>query len=173
MTDQEVRALILDVIEDEGEEYTNRPDDRGGPTKFGITQRTLARYRKRPVTPADVAALTKNDAVAIYTALFVEPYNLGRFRERRVAELLYDLVVNHGPSGIGPIFQRALGVAEDGVVGPRTIAAADALTVDQFERRYVKARVLYYARIVKADPSQVSYIVGWMNRVTDFLVGAD
>ena len=46
--------------------YTNDPNDPGGPTKFGITQQTLAIWRGDSVTAEDVQALTINEATAIY-----------------------------------------------------------------------------------------------------------
>ena len=51
MQANEARALAS-VFENEGG-YSNKPADPGGPTNFGITQRTLAAWRKHPVTEQD------------------------------------------------------------------------------------------------------------------------
>ena len=44
----------------------DHPVDPGGATNLGITAATLARARGRPVSAADVAALTRAEAAAIY-----------------------------------------------------------------------------------------------------------
>nr|WP_222532573.1 glycosyl hydrolase 108 family protein [Azospirillum sp. 412522] len=43
-------AIIDTILRREGwPRYTDRPSDRGGPTKGGITLATLTNWRKRPV----------------------------------------------------------------------------------------------------------------------------
>ena len=66
-----VDQIIADVIKREGSKYTNDPTDRGGPTKYGITLRTLQAWRRsqgqtRKLQPHDVKILTREEAVAIY-----------------------------------------------------------------------------------------------------------
>ena len=66
-------AIIDTILRREGwPRYTNRPSDRGGPTKGGITLATLASWRKRPVTATDVAALDEAEVRAIYRARYIE-----------------------------------------------------------------------------------------------------
>ena len=43
MTDSEIISAIL--VREGGGRYTDVPADRGGPTKYGITQAALAEYR--------------------------------------------------------------------------------------------------------------------------------
>jgi lysozyme family protein len=58
--------LITELIEREGREYSNRAADRGGPTKFGVTQKTLSIWRRRPVSALEVEALEEWEARKIY-----------------------------------------------------------------------------------------------------------
>ena len=58
-----VTEIIDDVLEAEGSKYTNDPADPGGPTRWGITLKTLRRWRQsggrrggHQVTAADVRA---------------------------------------------------------------------------------------------------------------------
>jgi len=61
-------ALAL-VLESEGG-YVDDPRDPGGATNLGITRATLARWRGRVVSKADVRQLGRAEAAAIYRALF-------------------------------------------------------------------------------------------------------
>ena len=40
-------TIIEHIIQVEGHAYTNNPADRGGPTKYGITQRTFPEWPLR------------------------------------------------------------------------------------------------------------------------------
>jgi lysozyme family protein len=57
--------MIHDVIRREGG-FVDHPADRGGPTKFGITQKTLSRALGRQATTEDVRRLTREIAAEIY-----------------------------------------------------------------------------------------------------------
>ncbi len=47
--------------------YSNRASDRGGPTKYGVTHKTLAAHRGVPSVAADqVKTMTKMEAEDIY-----------------------------------------------------------------------------------------------------------
>ena len=58
------RALAC-VLRHEGG-YGDHPADPGGATNFGVTRATLAHHRGRPVTKAEVRALTRAEAAGIY-----------------------------------------------------------------------------------------------------------
>ena len=88
-----IDALIDALIDREGG-YVNHPADRGGPTSFGITQRTLSDWRGRPVSAADVQALTPDEARQIYQVLYVDRPQLDRVQDVALRELLVDCAVN-------------------------------------------------------------------------------
>ena len=72
MTDEDY--ITLTIEREGGAAYTNRGDDRGGPTKYGITQGMLARARGHEVAAADVEALTEAEARTIYREkVLIEP----------------------------------------------------------------------------------------------------
>lgn len=48
--------------------YVDHPKDPGGATNLGITIKTLAAWRKRKVSKAEVKALTPADVIPIYKA---------------------------------------------------------------------------------------------------------
>ena len=99
--------------------YVDNKSDPGGRTKFGISQRSY---------PAlDIAALTLDDARAIYHADFWAKVR-GDDLPAPLAFLLFDGAVNCGVGRSVRWLQLALGVAQDGIIGPVTLAAAHAST---------------------------------------------
>ena len=60
-----VQHIIKEIIRREGG-YVNHPNDRGGPTKYGVTHKTLSRYLKREASIEDVKHMTEETAYEIY-----------------------------------------------------------------------------------------------------------
>ena len=105
--------------------FVNHPLDPGGATNLGIAGATLARARGRPVIIAHVRALTGTEAASIYRRFY---WNVVRGDDLPggLDLAVFDLAVNAGPARAAWLLQRALGVPQDGVIGPRTLAAARA-----------------------------------------------
>jgi lysozyme family protein len=102
-------AALAHVLASEGG-YVDHPADPGGATKFGITLKTLSAWRGAPVSKADVKALTKTEAGAIYRA---------RYWDKIAADDLpagldlavFDLAVNSGVAR-AKAFLQEIGVGE-------------------------------------------------------------
>ena len=56
-----VDEMIDDILRREGG-YVNHPADRGGPTNYGITQKTLSRYIGRAALTSEVKNLSEDVA---------------------------------------------------------------------------------------------------------------
>ncbi|HLT01266.1 MAG TPA: glycosyl hydrolase 108 family protein [Geminicoccaceae bacterium] len=170
-----VEQMIDDVIRREGG-YVDHPRDRGGPTKFGITQSTLSRHLGRPASADDVRVLTPDVAAEIYRRHYYEAPGLDLLPPR-VQPFVFDAAVNHGPgrairfvqevcnaAGFGPL-------AVDGVCGPRTAgaaAAAERAMGDWFLAALVEERRNFYLALVERDPGQRVFLNGWLNRLAEF-----
>src|SRR5687768_3546522 len=85
---------IDELIGSEGG-YVNHPADRGGPTRFGITE-AVARSHGYG---GDMRSLPRADAVTIYRRLYWLRPGFDRVAERapKVAAELFDTAVNMGP----------------------------------------------------------------------------
>lgn len=174
--------IISDVIKVEGSKYTNDPKDSGGPTKYGITQATLARYRKRAVSVSEVAALTEAEARAVYRMLFVDEPGYGpilTLSEAITAELV-DSGVNTGPARATTWLQQSLNVlnrngrdfadiAEDGKCGPGTVGALKAYLAKRGkEGETVLLRALnglqaaFYINLARTRPKDEEFVYGWL-----------
>jgi lysozyme family protein len=166
-------SFIDDIIKREGG-YVNHPSDRGGPTKFGITQKTLSAHRGVPCSIADVENLSRNEAAEIYEKSYVKPFTVLSGVPDRLLGLLVDCAVNHGVSRAVKFLQELLGVQADGVLGPGSLAAwrvysTRACSMDDAYFGVLKARIRFYGQLITRDPSQAVFAAGWMNRVTEFL----
>lgn len=106
--------------------YVDHPSDPGGATNLGITRKTLSRWRK--VTPwtslpkSEVKALTKETVAPIYRAFYWDEIR-GDDLPAGLDYAVFDYAVNSGPGRAAMALQRILGVADDGEIGPVTLAA--------------------------------------------------
>lgn len=179
-----IDSIIDHIIQVEGHAYTNNPADSGGPTKYGITQRTLSKHRSRQVSPGEVASLTESEARAIYYKLYVvDPgYEPITVFAPDVAYELVDSGVNVGPGRATEWLQRALNVLNrqgkdyadipvDGDCGPATIKALKALLDKRGSLVLLRAlnclQGAFYIALAEKRQKDEAFVAGWLlNRVT-------
>jgi lysozyme family protein len=175
-------TLIGPLITREGDgKFTNDPSDRGGPTRWGIPAKKLGEWRKlgRPATAAEVRALERPEAVAIYRAeCWTRPgFDSVHAVAPKVAAELFDTGVNMGVRTAGKFLQRSLNllnrrgrdypdVTVDGVIGPATLRALSALVTRRGDQVLVTAMNVVqgarYVEICEADETQEDNINGWL-----------
>ncbi len=162
-------AVIDALIAREGG-FVDHPSDRGGPTKFGITRRTLRRWRGRDVGAADVRALTMDEARAIYRDQYVIGPGFISIADESLRAQLIDAAVLHGPGWAVRRLQEIAGVTVDGRIGPVTLRAVNfAAKPERLANRFAARRIRKLARIVASDPTQLPFLMGWITRATSFL----
>ena len=105
MTSPQVKALIAGIIDREGD-YVDHPDDRGGPTRWGVTER-VARMNGYTGPMQDYP---RADAEAVYLRKYYVGPGFHRVAEisQPVALELTDTGVLMGPATATQFFQRAL-----------------------------------------------------------------
>lgn len=108
--------VINRILSHEGG-YVNHPDDPGGETKWGIAKRSYPHL--------NIKALTRDEAIELYRKDFWNPLQGWTFDEAVSFQLL-DAAINHGMGNAIRFVQRAVGVADDGHVGPVTLRAIKA-----------------------------------------------
>lgn len=154
----------------EGHLFTDDPVDAGGATKFGITQRTLAYWRKhylglQTTTKKDVMDLTRELAVKIAIDVFATENRLAEFKNWRTFLIAYDYHFHSGNQAIEDL-QRILGVASDGLIGRQTLEA-EATSHPVFTSfKLLTAREEFMERLIERKPSQRKYMFGWWIRTT-------
>lgn len=87
-------ACLRFVLQYEGG-YVDDPRDPGGATNLGVTKDTLETWRRRPVTKAEVRALTRDEAAAIYRKLYWDAIG-GDILPAGVDLIAFDIAVNMG-----------------------------------------------------------------------------
>lgn len=163
-------AIFWETAGDAHGGYTNDPDDPGGETKWGVSRGTYP--------DLDIKNLTLEQAKG---EVYFPDYWLGSGQQKSFCDRLpsplnrvhFDCVINignwkvtkshqplfHGRANM--ILQRALGVDDDGLIGPLTLSAVvdanqRALVTDAIAKRddYYRTRGHW----------ALKYINGWLNR---------
>jgi lysozyme family protein len=170
-----IDRMIEEVIRREGG-FVDRPADRGGPSKFGITQASLAHSLGRTATALDVEALSPDQARQIYRRDYYHGPRIDRL-PARIQPLIFDSAVNHGAGRAIAFVQRVCNLAGfgqlevDGVCGPKTIRAVhDAAWAmkDWLLAALVEERRNFYRAVVERDPSQAVFLERWLARLREF-----
>ncbi|RYF12473.1 MAG: hypothetical protein EOO40_01195 [Deltaproteobacteria bacterium] len=152
------------VLINEGSTFTDDPSDRGGSTRYGVTQGTLANYLGRPTTPADVQALTPQMVSDIYRKLYWTPIKGDQINKQAVATVTMDLAVLCGPGTAARMLQAAVGATQDGNVGPMTLAAVNKADAAAVVQSMSLAACNYFASIATRDVTQQKWLAGWQYR---------
>lgn len=147
--------------------YVNAKTDAGGPTKYGITHKTLAAYRGVPsVTAAQVKALTIKEAEDIYRKNYWGPSG-GDVLPAGLDYAVFDFGVNSGPQRAVKTLQKVLGVKQDGWIGTETLQAVDDYPGGPVKliSDYCEARMAFF-RSLKGSKGFPANGRGWTIRVT-------
>ena len=162
------------VLKHEGG-YVHDPDDRGGATNLGITHRTLAEWRGKEVTTADVEALTVEEASGIYKARYWDKMSLDSLTSQGLAEAVMDFGVNAGPRVAVKALQRSANwlhggegkLAVDGAIGPITLRFVNMTDERVLILKFFEERVRYYIGIARGRPLNKKFLYAWMTRALD------
>lgn len=136
--------------------YVNDPHDAGGETNWGVTKRTA---QENGYT-GSMKMMTREQAYQIYEKAFWQRYNCDKLSPA-VAFQFFDAAVNHGVGNASRMLQRAVDVADDGIVGKVTLSAVEKMPISDFILKFNAQRIKFYTKL-KSFPR---YGAGWMNRV--------
>ncbi len=177
--------------------YSDHPQDRGGETRYGITNNTLKAFQDAYIPQNQADSLNDNTELTAHSLAQVQIANLSQTQARHIYRVMYyqqpkiylltsavqpivfDMAVNHGPSQSIKILQQVMNltgianIAQDGVLGPITARACDNI-YQQMGHYFINAlcdeRIAFYQRIVARHPSQQVFLRGWINRANTYYV---
>jgi len=178
----EIDELINELIEREGG-YVDHPADKGGPTRFGITEGVARAHGY----DGAMRLMPREEAAAIYRRLYWLRPRFDEIAKRspRVAEELFDTGANMGPAVAATFLQRALtalnrngkdypDLVPDGRIGEATLHALDAFLGVRGKGggETVLLRALEalqgerYLRLAERRPANEAFLYGWLaNRI--------
>lgn len=136
--------------------YSNDPNDSGGATKYGISQKAYPYL--------DIKSLTIDDAKKIYKRDYWD-YIHGDEIPFPICTLMFDEAVNQGTGAAIMDLQRACGLSEDGVFGIHTLEAAKKLTKEQLTL-YLANRAMRYTH----TRNVLIYGKGWFKRLFNIVI---
>jgi len=158
--------------------YVDHPNDRGGPTNWGITEQVARAFGYH----GRMQDMPRSLAKSIYLERYWEAPNFHLINEHSaaVAEELLDTGVNMGPGVAARFLQRALNVLNaegkhypditvDGAIGRMSIAALRAYLAHRGKDGHVvlvralnAQQGVRYIELAEARPSQESFVHGWL-----------
>lgn len=159
--------------------------DAGGRTRFGIAQKFHPELPETFFTgPADAALKTAEE---ILRRDYWQPMRLAELRDQKLANKLFDMAVNMGVHQAAIYAQGAVNgliigaqalstpgdaqmptqaelVAEDGVTGPRTLAALNAADPAKLYALLCDWSRRHYEHVASINPTQAKNLQGWLKR---------
>lgn len=139
--------------------YVNHPKDPGGETKYGIT--------KRSYPGENIAAMTLDRAQTIYRRDYWGPAGCDLVPDAAKFDL-FDMAVNSGVNTAIKVLQRAVGVADDGVIGPVTMQAISSMPAPRLVARFNGHRLALMTDL----HTWATFGKGWARRIANNLMEA-
>lgn len=168
--------LVPFILSWETDKYTNNKNDKGGPTKYGITLATWKKigYDKNgdgKINEQDVKLLTRADFDRVFKKNFWDSCKADSINDQSVANMLVDFAYNSGVSRAVRHLQSIVGGKADGIVGKQTLANINNYLLGQqalFEA-FKEDRKAYLKSI--AVGKQAVNLNGWLRRVSYITYG--
>lgn len=165
-------ALAYTFVNEGG--FSNNSHDHGGATsQYGVTISELAKWRRHPVSVADVRNMTASEAKDIYKAWYWDALALDKVVHTGVQMAIFDIAIVRGV-GCPPGYIQRICVAHgahiaiDNHIGPQTLAALNSLDPIAFIRDF-SAMAEAGFRSIATHPGQSVFLKGWVNRARRLL----
>jgi lysozyme family protein len=138
--------------------------DPGGATNFGITLKALEQHRGTTCTADDVRAMQQAEAIAIYEAVYA-PAILFDDLPSGVDLICYDSAINMGRFHTVQFLQRAMGIADDGALGPATLEAVGTILAVMSVPVLIAGIRVQRETFYRGLSTFSTFGAGWLNRL--------
>lgn len=140
--------------------FVDHPSDPGGATKWGITAAVArAHGYQGPMQDLPVAAARGIAKIAYWDTVRAD------LLPAAVRYAVFDAAYHSGPGQAVRWLQRALGVTDDGVIGPKTLQAVAAADARALLMRLLSVRLRFLTGL-KTWPA---FGKGWARRIADLM----
>ena len=169
------------IIEFEGY-FSDHPLDKGGKTKYGITEATLnSAYQAGLLNHNNIYALSIDEVKVIYKANYWDKCNCDSLPQH-LDLCVFDTAVNCGVGTSAKLLQKTINdivganiLKVDGIIGSMTLGAIEGW-LSRYKDicifpliflcdRFLDKRLEYYSNIVANNSSQLVFLRGWLNTV--------
>lgn len=152
-----------------GSQYTNKPNDPGGPTKYGIALNTFLKRINPQADENTIRNLTWTQAVDLYKRYYWDVLMLDQVVDQTTATIIFQAYVNMIPHEAIEVVQRALvavgeRVTVDGSFGPLTLAAVNRAAGPMLWQAIADAQIAQYRAIAAKRPDLAENLAGWIWR---------
>ena len=155
MTDDRFNYYIERILDHEGH-YVFHPNDPGGETKWGISKRTYP--------DLNIKGLTREQAIEIYRRDFWSQVADAKLDPAMAYQVL-DSAINSGMGNTRRFLQRAVGVADDGILGPVSLAYIRAADPTDLVLRFLAERLEFMTKLTVWN----TFGKGWARRIAQNL----
>jgi lysozyme family protein len=195
LTRENRRAMIRRMIAEFEGGFVDDPDDRGGPTRYGMTDKGIGGLyellaqgpkaagaaMRKGITPRDI---TPQEAVDAYD-IIMRGSKIDLIADPALREQLFDMAVNLGPVPAGRLFLATLAEhgyetrngPTDGVIGSQALSAirdlaraGNSQVLANINNDLAGKRRAHYEALIAADASQDDYRRGWLKRAGAFRI---
>lgn len=150
-------AIVKTLAKEGGAKFTDVPNDKGGATKYGISQ---AAYPK-----VDIRNLTEQQARDIYKRDYWDRVRGDDLTSQMIAENLFDTAVNMGVRTASRLAQIMLNIQPaDGIIGSGSLGVINQQNEKDFLVQFTLVKIGYYANLCNKDRTQSKFLLGWINR---------
>jgi lysozyme family protein len=165
------------IVAEGGDKYTNDPKDKGGPTRYGITEVTARAFGYN----GDMRELPYDTVAIIYEKRY---WCAPKFDQlpTELALVCFDWGVNAGPSVPSKALQRCLNVLNndgaqypdivaDGVFGNFSLYSLKQFSLKRgdeglriLKQMMISLRSVFYIELAERKTSQEKFEYGWQKR---------
>lgn len=161
------KIILKEVLKFEGG-YVNHPNDKGGATNFGVTQKTYDSFRDKLKLPrTDVKNISSDEVEQVYSDYW-RAASCDKICPSHplTAAVVFDCAINSGPKQAIKILQRVVKAKPiDGIIGRVTLSAVFGSNDRQLALEYLDARQDFFFSLVEKNSSQFVFLKGWLRRV--------
>ena len=175
--------------------YSNRKNDSGGKTNYGIKQESLdeynnnfhASYKTGKNFPKNVENLEEWQAKVILNEMYARRYNINYIENFKLARIIYDINVNCGQfinkifiSNLEKILNKTYSYTyekngkkykhDKNTIIPEAAQDTHLLSIKETEllaNNLLDARMEYYFEITDKNHNNISNLMGWYNRTIE------
>lgn len=170
------KLLVPFILRWEGG-WADDKDDKGGKTNRGITIDTYNALAKQllGIEPSleNFRQLTKEQAGLFVKYFWDKSTGNNRINSQKIAEAITTWRWGSGGYGLKE-FQRLLNekhnanLKVDGGIGTNTVGVVNKIDENKLFDEMIIARKLFFENLAKRDPSQMKFLKGWTNRLSNF-----